>query len=145
MPLKWTSPAGVVVTKTLIFHRGSYRIDVEYAVANGSTAPWSVAPYAQIQHDMPVPVRSFSNYFNFDSYSFTGPAYWDGTKYQKVKIDANKIADFNRTYPEGWKNGWIAALQHHFVTAIVAPADEQHRYTISNRGVPSSTSATSVP
>ncbi|MEJ0100013.1 MAG: membrane protein insertase YidC [Pseudomonadota bacterium] len=134
VPLKWTSPSGVMVTKTLVFHRGSYRIDVEYAVTNDSAAPWSVAAYAQIQHDMPVPVRSFTNYFNFDSYSFTGPAYWDGTKYQKVKIDANKIADFNRAYPDGWKNGWIAALQHHFVTALVAPTDEQHRYSISNRG-----------
>ncbi len=134
VPLKWVSPAGVMVTKTLVFHRGSYRIDVEYAVNNGSANAWSVAPYAQIQHDMPVPVRSFSNYFNFDSYSFTGPAYWDGTKYQKVKIDANSAAEFNRAYPEGWKNGWIAALQHHFVTAIVANPEEQHHYTLSTRG-----------
>ncbi len=36
VPLKWTSPEGVEVTKTLIFRRGSYRIDVEYAVKNAS-------------------------------------------------------------------------------------------------------------
>jgi YidC/Oxa1 family membrane protein insertase len=134
VPLKWSSPDGVTVTKTLVFRRGSYRIDVEYAVTNGSGAAWSVAPYAQIQHDMPPLDRSFSNYFNFDSYSFTGPAYWNGKKYEKVKIDAEDMADFNRAYPDGWTNGWIASLQHHFVTVIVPDPAEQHHYTLSTRG-----------
>ena len=34
VPLKWTSPEGVEVTKTLIFRRGSYRVDVQYEVKN---------------------------------------------------------------------------------------------------------------
>ena len=134
VPLKWTSPEGVMVTKTLIFRRGSYRVDIEYAVTNGSAAAWSVAPYAQIQHDLPLLVRSYSNYFNFDSYSFTGPAYWNGTKYQKVKVNAEEVAKFNKEYPDGWKDGWIASLQHHFVAAIVPPPEEQHHYQLSTRG-----------
>src|SRR5690606_14420 len=70
VPFTWTSPEGVEVTKTLVFRRGSYRIDVLHDIRNGSDAPWSVAPYAQIQRDMPPQERS---YFNVDSYSFTGP------------------------------------------------------------------------
>ncbi len=105
VPLKWVSPEGVTVTKTFIFRRGAYRVDVEYAVQNAGTTTWTVAPYAQIQHDMPPPKRS---YFNVDSYSFTGPAYWNGTKYQKVKVTEEKAAEFNREYPDGWKDGWIA-------------------------------------
>jgi YidC/Oxa1 family membrane protein insertase len=134
VPLKWSSPDGVMVTKTLVFRRGSYRIDIEYAVTNGSGAAWSVAPYAQIQHDMPPLERSFSNYFNFDSYSFTGPAYWNGRKYDKVKIDAGDVAEFNRDHAAGWMNGWIASLQHHFVTVIVPDPAELHHYTLSTRG-----------
>jgi YidC/Oxa1 family membrane protein insertase len=132
VPLKWASPEGVTVTKTYIFRRGSYRVDVEYSVQNTGTAAWTVAPYAQIQHDVPPPKRS---YFNVDSYSFTGPAYWNGTKYQKVKVTEEKAAEFNKEYPTGWKDGWIASLQHHFVVAIVPAATEEHHYTLFVRGI----------
>ena len=81
------------LVKTLVFRRGSYRIDVEYAVTNGSQAPWSVAPYAQILHDRPPVKRS---YFNVDSYSFTGPALYDGTKYEKLKVTDREDASLNR-------------------------------------------------
>jgi YidC/Oxa1 family membrane protein insertase len=132
VPLKWSSPEGIEVVKTLIFRRGSYRVDVQYDVKNGSMAAWSVGPYAQILHDMPPLKRS---YFNVDSYSFTGPAYWDGHKYQKVKPTADKAADFNAEYPNGWTDGWIASLQHHFVAAIVPPTpEEQHRRTLTVNG-----------
>jgi YidC/Oxa1 family membrane protein insertase len=132
VPLKWASPEGVAVTKTLIFRRDSYRVDVEYAVQNGAASPWSVAPYAQIQHDLPLPKAS---YFDVDSYSFTGPAYWNGTKYEKVKVSEDNAAEFNREYPNGWTGGWIASLQHHFVAAIVPAPDEQHHYTLNVRGI----------
>ncbi len=132
LPLKWSSPEGVEVVKTLIFRRASYRVDVQYEVKNGSMAAWTVAPYGQILHDLPPLKRS---YFNVDSYSFTGPAYWDGTKYQKLKLKADTAAEFNAEYPDGWRNGWIAALQHHFVVAIVPPSpDEQHRHTLTVNG-----------
>lgn len=132
LPLKWTSPEGVEVVKTLIFRRGSYRIDVQYEIRNASADPWNVAPYAQIVHDMPPLKRS---YFNVDSYSFTGPAYWDGSKYKKLKLKPDTAAEFNADYPAGWSNGWIAALQHHFVVALVPPSTEEvHRHTMTVDG-----------
>jgi YidC/Oxa1 family membrane protein insertase len=133
VPLEWTSPQGVQVTKTLIFRRGSYRVDVEYEVKNGSMMAWTAAPYAQIVHDMPPLKRS---YFNVDSYSFTGPAYWNSIeKYHKLKPTADAARDFNSEYPDGWNDGWIASLQHHFVVAIVPPTrDEQHRHALSVSG-----------
>ena len=127
VPLEWTSPEGVKVTKTLVFHRGSYRIDVEYQIDNGSAAAWSVQPYAQILHDMPPVSRS---YFNVDSYSFTGPALYDGTKYQKLNVAKPEEAGLNREIT----NGWLASLQHHFVAAIVPGHEEADRYSLSVRG-----------
>jgi YidC/Oxa1 family membrane protein insertase len=127
VPLKWSSPDGITVTKTLVFRRGSYRIDVEYAVSNAGANAWSVAPYAQIQHDMPLPKRS---YFDVDSYSFTGPAYWNGTKYQKLKIANEKDAAFKGDF----KDGWIASLQHHFVVAIVPPREDTPSYSLRVNG-----------
>jgi YidC/Oxa1 family membrane protein insertase len=127
VPLKWISADGVVVTKTLVFHRGGYRVDVEYAISNGSPAAWSVAPYEQILHDRPPVKRS---YFNVSSYAFVGPALYDGAKYQKLKLTDKEDANLTRDLT----GGWIAALQHHFVTAIAPKIEEQHHYTLRARG-----------
>jgi YidC/Oxa1 family membrane protein insertase len=127
VPLKWTSPEGVMVVKTYVFRRGSYRIDVEYEVTNASGSPWSVAPYSQILHDVPPVKRS---YFNVNSYAFTGPAIWDGTKYDKLDKDDSDDASLNRDIT----GGWMASLQHHFVTAIAPDVAETDRYTLKARG-----------
>lgn len=127
VPFTWTSPEGVRVTKTLVFRRGAYRIDVVYDIHNAGNEPWSVAPYAQIQRDMPLPERS---YFDVDSYSFTGPAYWDGGKYEKLKITDDDSANFSLEVT----NGWFASLQHHFTAAMIPPANEAHRFTMRVRG-----------
>ena len=127
VPLEWSSPEGVKVVKTLVFRRGSYRIDVEYKIDNASMAAWNVQPYAQILHDVPPVERS---YFNVDSYSFTGPALWDGTKYQKLTVTKAEDAALNREIT----NGWLASLQHHFVAAIVPDHTEADRYSLTVRG-----------
>ena len=127
VPFTWTSADGVTVTKTLVLHRGSYRIDLEYSVQNAGQAPWTAASYVQIKHEMPPVERS---YFNVDSYSFTGPALWDGGKYRKLKID--RADDQNVALDV--THGWFASLQHHFVGAMIPPADVAYRYTLKARG-----------
>ncbi|MEY4762829.1 MAG: hypothetical protein RLZZ200_2685 [Pseudomonadota bacterium] len=127
VPLTWTSPDGVTVTKTFVFRRGSYKVDLEYGVQNAGSAPWTAASYVQIKHDMPPVERS---YFNVDSYSFTGPAMWDGTKYRKLKIE--KTDDQNVALDV--THGWFAALQHHFVGAMIPAADAAYHYTLKVRG-----------
>ncbi|MET0808575.1 MAG: membrane protein insertase YidC [Pseudoxanthomonas sp.] len=126
VPLTWTSASGVSVVKTLVFRRGGYRVDIEYAVTNGSQAAWSVAPYEQILHDRPPVKRS---YFNVNSYAFTGPALYDGEKYQKLKVTDAEDANLDQELT----GAWMAALQHHFVTAIVPARDEANRYTLRAR------------
>jgi YidC/Oxa1 family membrane protein insertase len=127
VPLTWTSDDGVMVTKTFVLKRGAYQIDVEYSVQNGSAAPWSAASYAQILHDMPPVGHS---YFNVDSYSFEGPAIWDGNKYRKLKIDNVDDAKLSQDVT----NGWLAALQHHFVAAYVPVANTPYHYSMQVRG-----------
>ena len=127
VPLTWTSDDGVTVTKTFVLKRGSYRIDVEYSVQNGSAAPWSAASYAQILHDMPPVGQS---YFDVASYSFEGPAIWDGNKYRKLKIDNVDDAKLSQDVT----NGWLAALQHHFVAAYVPVANVPYHYSMQVRG-----------
>ena len=126
VPLTWTSN-GVAVTKTYVFRRGSYAIDVEYEVHNNSGAPWHVMPYAQIARNDPPTKRS---YFNTESYAFHGPALWDGSKFRSLDItkpaDAHLSADV--------RDGWVAALQHHFVSVIVPPKGQTWHFGLSVDG-----------
>ena len=125
LPLSWSDGHGVTVTKTLTFHRGQYQIGLDYLVQNATAIPWSFAPYAQIlRYNAPVD----RSYFRPDSYSFKGPAIYDGTKYQK--LDMSKSA----TLDQSISNGWLAALQHHFVAAIVPPPNVAYLYTLQTQG-----------
>ena len=127
VPLTWTNGQGVSVTKTFVFRRGEYRIGVEYALQNRSDSPWQAAPYAQILRNDPRTKRSM---FNVESYAFHGPALYDGTKYRK--LDTSDSQDSHLALDV--RNGWIAALQHHFVSAIVPPKDASYRFTLSASG-----------
>lgn len=128
VPLKWSDPAtGVTVTKTFIFRRGQYRIDLEYTVENAGGAPWLAAPYMQILRDDFVLERSM---FNVETYAFKGPAYFDGTKYQKLKIADAAKEPLTREI----QGGWIAGMQHHFVSAVVPSGDAPYRYTLKVDG-----------
>lgn len=128
VPLTWTDAAtGVTVIKTYVLRRGQYRIDLEYTVDNRGTAPWRAASYAQILRDDPPVERSM---FSVESYAFQGPAYYDGTKYQKLdRTDAE-----DRALSRDITGGWIAGMQHHFTTAVVPAAGQSYKYTLQTEG-----------
>ncbi len=118
VPLTWTDDTGVKVTKTFIFTRDGFAIGLEYQVVNGSPSPWVAFPYARILRTDPAVERSM---FKVESFSFRGPAFFgpkspgDKNLYHKVPLeDAHKWK-----LPAGVVDGWVAGLQHHFVSAIV--------------------------
>ncbi|HWX68808.1 MAG TPA: membrane protein insertase YidC [Steroidobacteraceae bacterium] len=113
VPLSW-SEGGVKVTKTFVFRRGQYRIDLDYIVQNGGSAPWAAREYAQVLRNDPPTKRSM---FNVESYAFHGPALWDGNKFRR--LDTTDAQDSHLSLDV--HDGWVAALQHHFVSAIVPP------------------------
>jgi len=126
VPLTW-SEAGVTATKTFVFHRGQYRIEVQYEVHNGGSRPWTARPYAQILRNDPRTKRSM---FDVESYAFHGPAIYDGTKYRK--LDTTDTQDSHLSLEV--RDGWLAALQHHFVSAIVPPRGAPYRFTLGASG-----------
>jgi YidC/Oxa1 family membrane protein insertase len=125
VPLTW-SEGGVTVTKTFIFRRGQYKIDVEYTVNNASSTPWQARPYAQILRNDPPTKRS---YFNVESYAFHGPALWDG-KYRKLDVTKEEDSHLSADV----RDGWVAALQHHFVSAIIPPRGEPWHFGLGVAG-----------
>ena len=126
VPLSWRE-AGITVTKTFTFRRGEYAIGLAYEVHNGGTTPWEARPYAQILRNDP---RTKSSYFNVESYAFHGPAIHDGTKYRK--LDPTSTDDSHLSLEV--RDGWIAALQHHFVSAVVPPRGAPWHFTLSISG-----------
>lgn len=107
---------GVTLRKTYVFKRGSYLIDVRHDVTNAGAAPMTPALYQQITRDGNAPAGE-SRFM----VTYTGPAFYaDSTKYRKVAfsdIEKNK-AEFAKTASDGW----VAIIQHYFVTAWVPKA-----------------------
>ncbi|MGA7537395.1 MAG: membrane protein insertase YidC [Steroidobacteraceae bacterium] len=121
VPLTWSS-GGVTVTKTFVFTRGSYGIGLDYTIQNHGTAPWRAAPYAQIYRNDP---RTKSSYFNPNSYAYHGPAIWNGNKYERLDPSKADYQHFSQTVTDGW----IAATQDDFVSAVVPPKSAPYRFT----------------
>jgi YidC/Oxa1 family membrane protein insertase len=126
VPLTW-SERGISVTKTFVFRRGQYRIDLAHNVRNGGPTPWTARQYAQILRNDPPTKRS---YFNVESYAFHGPAIWDGTKFRR--LDTSDAQESRLSLDV--RDGWIAALQHHFVSAIVPPRGEPWHFALGVQG-----------
>jgi YidC/Oxa1 family membrane protein insertase len=123
VPLTWTDGKGVTVTKTFVFTRSMFAIGLEYQIVNGTQSPWSAAPYARIVRSDPPVERSM---FKVESYATRGPAIYDGEKYRKLKID--KAEDTSLSIPV--TNGWIAGMQHHFVSAVIPEHTAPQTFTM---------------
>lgn len=126
VPLRWTSADGLVVNKTYRFRRGSYRVEIEYRVENETGGEIGAASYVQLARSYLPPKRSMTD---VDSYSFIGPVFYDGRKYEK--LDAEDIAA--EPLQATVTGGWIASIQHHFLTAVVPPAGESYTYNSGMR------------
>lgn len=120
VPLTWSS-GGISVTKRYRFRRGSYAVEVEQVVRNGGARDYSAAPYVLLRRDHRPEKRSM---FNVDTYSFTGPVYYDGARYDR--IDPEDLAE--EPLGETATAGWVGSIQHHFVAAAIPGGPEPYRY-----------------
>jgi YidC/Oxa1 family membrane protein insertase len=126
VPLTWTDGQGLTVTKTFVFTRGQYSVDLIYDVQNAGAAPRKLASYAQFLRHWEHASRS---YFDVETYSFKGPAVWDGTKSHDLNVENDSDSKFSQTIT----NGWLASLQHQFVSAIVPTAGQPYDYKLQVR------------
>jgi YidC/Oxa1 family membrane protein insertase len=123
VPLAWSDGAGLAVTKTLVFRRGSYKVGLVYRVENAGAAPVKLASYVQLLRHSVGNKRSM---WDPETYAFRGPAYFDGEKYQKLDIEDEDDAALSRSVT----GGWLAAMQHHFVVAAVPPAGQPYQFEL---------------
>jgi len=113
---------GLKVTKIYTFHRGSYLIDVGYEIVNEGATPFAAPAYFQTVRDGKAP-EGDPNMVS----TFTGAAvYTQQDKYQKV--DFEDISKGKAKHAQKADNGWIAVIQHYFVSAWLPSAGVEREY-----------------
>ena len=112
---------GITVAKTYTFKRGSYLVNVRYDIKNESGTPISPNAYFQFLRDSNPPEGESTGNNPFTGVvTFTGPAvYTDLKKYQKVSF--SDIDDNKQNIVKEAGDGWIAMVQHYFVSAWLPP------------------------
>jgi YidC/Oxa1 family membrane protein insertase len=102
---------GVAVTKIYRFKRGTYLIEVTFEVVNGGSEPLTPYAYFQLIRDGKPPAGDSAMLP-----TFTGVAvYTDKEKFQKISFD--EIEKGKTAYPKNTQDGWIAIIQHYFLSA----------------------------
>lgn len=124
--LRFVDDKGNVFIKTFTLKRGDYALSVSYNVENNTSKPLNVQLYAQLRETIE------DNGTNIAMPVYRGGAYsTTETRYSKYKYDDMKDAALNETT----KGGWVAMLQHYFVSAWIPAADqENHLYSNIIRG-----------
>ncbi|MFJ3057869.1 membrane protein insertase YidC [Herbaspirillum sp. NPDC087042] len=110
---------GVKLTKTYTFKRDSYLIDVKHTVTNTSAAAINPSLYLQLVRDGNKPGGE-SHFYS----TFTGPAVYSDSEHFE-KLDFEKIANGKQQHVNKADNGWIAMVQHYFVSAYIPPQKAQ--------------------
>ncbi len=116
--LLWTGENGIEVEKSYTFYRGSFVFDVKHHVMNQGDTTWVGRQYQQLRHS---PVPENRSWLRLPTY--TGTAYFDGA-YHKHAFDDVQDEPINMPVD----GGWIAVLQHYFVSAWIPEQDEQNRF-----------------
>ncbi|WP_445402183.1 membrane protein insertase YidC [Zobellella sp. An-6] len=127
VPMTFTDEQGVVFTKTFTLKRNQHLVEVAYRINNQSAEPVQAQLYGQLKQSETDPDAKGGNMLMAAAYR--GPAYSSSeTRYSKYDFKAVREANLNLT-TEG---GWVSMLQHYFVSAWIAPEDEQNQiYTRS--------------
>jgi YidC/Oxa1 family membrane protein insertase len=123
---------GLEATKIYTFKRDSYVIELALELRNAGAAPASAYTYFQLTHDGKPDMPTNSVAATFGAQSFIGfGLYSDEHKYQKVHL-----SDLDKGKSDHMKqatNGWLAFVQHYFVSAWLPPEGATRDYMTEKR------------
>jgi YidC/Oxa1 family membrane protein insertase len=121
--LKWHNDAGIEITKRFTLHRGDYVIDVDYLIKNGSDARWQANLFGQIKRDSSAApsVDPGMGIKPFLGAAITQP----DDRFTKISFKEMAEEPFRKQLP----GGWIAMIQHYFLSAWIPNPDQTHTYS----------------
>jgi len=107
---------GLEVQKVYTFRRGSYVVDVALEIRNPGSSPVATYSYFQLTHDGKPDANPNTVAETFGAQSFIGFAvYTDERKFEKVH--PSDLDKGNAEHVKQAANGWLAFVQHYFVSA----------------------------
>lgn len=122
--LEYLGDKTVTVRKTFSFLPNNYAIDIAYTITNNSGSAWRGVPFAQIKRDSSPPPNIDTSGFGMQP--FLGAA-------TTTVEDRFRKFNFSDMAEDPWKakieGGWIAMLQHYFVTAWIPSDTDTHAYS----------------
>jgi YidC/Oxa1 family membrane protein insertase len=115
---------GTDITKRFEFDRGSNLINIRYLVDNRSDEVWAANIFGQIKRDSHVPgTNTAIGMQPYVGAAITTPE----SNYQKVEFeDLREEGPFKVTK----QGGWVAMVQHYFISAWVPDQDVTNYYTL---------------
>jgi len=115
---------GVTYRKIFVLKRDSYDVGVNFEIVNQSGSAIEVEPYGQLKHTL---VESSGN---VAMPTYTGGAYSSSeTNYKKYSFSDMK----DKNLSIDTKAGWVAILQHYFVSAWIPNQDVNNQlYSITD-------------
>ena len=114
---------GVEVIKRFEFKASDYKIGVRYIIRNLTSEPWSATFFGQFRRDSHQPQTESPTGMQ----PFLGVAIRENDK-NYSKYDFSDIDD--KAVKTSIQGGWLAFVQHYFVSAWVPPQDSKNRFSL---------------
>lgn len=135
---------GVSYQKIFILERGSYAPKILVKVNNGSERELKIAFFGRLKQTEDNSAIAETGAFGMVASAYRGTAYsTEDHRYEKVSLEDildNGRKKENLSIPT--KQGWVAMIQHYFVSAFVA--DAQRENTIFTYGAPRENSTDAI-
>ncbi|MDX2464819.1 MAG: membrane protein insertase YidC [Porticoccus sp.] len=117
----------VLITKRFTFKRADYLVELAYHVDNQSSNPWKASLFGQIKRDSHNPTVGNS----MGMAPFLGAALTSNDENYK-KLDFEDIED--ETFKETVTGGWVAMVQHYFISAWVPDQSISNTFNLRKLG-----------
>ena len=127
LTLAWTgnSPLGLTVYKRFTARDDRYDVDVSFDVRNGGSSLASITSFAQLKRDN---TQAPDGNTGFGVSPYLGAALTQpNERYTKLSFSDLSDEPFSKRLPAGW----VAILQHYFVSAWIPPQQASHDYFAS--------------
>lgn len=107
--------------KRFSFNKSSYLITIEYIVVNNSTTEYKASLYGRLRR---LPDANKQGFFSGGLRTYTGAAIsTPNERYKKIAF-----SDMKTPYKIAFSGGWVAMLEHYFVSAFIPAQDVLSEY-----------------
>ncbi len=127
--LHWQNSSGLKLVKSFTFTRDSYLVKVTYHVDNQSSQVWQGHLYNQLlRKESEGAHKGVFHHLTYLGGAISSPS----ERFEKIPFSDMQKQPLNRNI----KNGWLAMVQHYFLSAWIPNPDKTFNYySLANNGI----------